>query len=287
MIELMFSHVRAYASWALRCGLTLPHRASQQASTARQAFSILPVLAMLFFPTITYSSNLPRNEPQGWQWYNEHQEQELEVSTPPPVQPALSATERKKRLQKITQEALDKAILDSSPENSAAFMRWQNFWTEKAGDFTQNTKEALLLYPELDYNLKYSHYNGTVKDQMAMDREREKTAIAKLSSQYGIFFFYRGKMPLDTLLGSVINSFAKDHHVSIIPISVDGSANPALPYTRPDTGQSKTMGIKHFPALFLVDPKRETYRPLAYGFITPDDLSRQFLNVATGFKSEY
>jgi hypothetical protein len=47
------------------------------------------------------------------------------------------------------------------------------------------------------------------------------------------------------------------------------------------------MGISHFPALFLVDPKDESYQPLAYGFITQDDLARQFLDVATGFKPNF
>lgn len=273
--------------WAPRRGIGSPHRASQQASNARQCRALWPLLlTMLSGPVMAQTDTPPRREPQGWQWYNEHQDQDDEQATPA-APPPLSASERKKRYQQATQEALDKAILEPSPENFAAFMRWQNFWTESAGRFSQSGKAALLQYPELDYNLKYSHYNGTVKDQLAMDRQKENEAIASLSARYGIFFFYRGKQPLDTLLGSVINSFAQAHRVSIIPISVDGQLNPALPQSRPDRGQSKAMGIKHFPAMFLVDPKKETYRPLAYGFITPDDLARQFLNVATGFKGEF
>ena len=166
-------------------------------------------------------------------------------------------------------------------------MRWQNFWTERAGKFSQSAKSAMLKYPELDYNLKYSHYNGTVKEQLSMDKQKEQAAIAKLASQYGIFFFYRGQMPLDNLAGSIIANFAKDNNISIIPVSVDGVLNPALPTSRLDSGQRQRMGIKFFPAIFLVDPKQHTYRPLAYGFITPDDLSRQFLIVATGFKGEF
>lgn len=273
-------------SWAPRCGIVSPHRASQQASAARQRLTLLPVLLALACPVSAFSSTPPRNEPQGWQWYNEHQEQE-EAAAPALPPPKKSASELKKQYQQATLEALDKAILESSPDNFAAFMRWQNYWTDRAGKFSQSAKAAMLKYPDLDYNLKYSHYNGTVKDQMAMDREKEKKAIAALSSQYGIFFFYRGKMPLDTLLGRVINTFTQDNQVSIIPISVDGIINPALPTSRIDSGQSKKMGINHFPALFLVDPKKESYQPLAYGFITPDDLSRQFLNVATDFKGEF
>lgn len=53
---------------------------------------------------------------------------------------------------------------------------------------------------------------------------------------------------------------------------------------KPVTGQSRSMNIMHFPALFLVDPRNQNYRALSYGFMTQDDLSKRFLNVATGFK---
>ena len=46
------------------------------------------------------------------------------------------------------------------------------------------------------------------------------------------------------------------------------------------------MGIKHFPALFLVNPRKGEYKPIAYGFITPDDLARRVLNIVSGFKTE-
>ena len=94
-------------------------------------------------------------------------------------------------------------------------------------------------------------------------------------------------MPIDNLMGSVIKNFAKDHGLSIIPISVDETINPELPNSKLDSGQSKTMGVRFFPALFLVNPKNETYQPLAYGFITSDALSKQFLNIVTDFKGEY
>ncbi|HHQ4545269.1 TPA: type-F conjugative transfer system pilin assembly protein TraF [Aeromonas veronii] len=276
------------SGWTLRHCVFSQCRASQQASEARQFFyvSLFVVIIVSAFPATAFSSTEPRTKPQGWQWYNEPQD-EADENTPPPAQSTMSASERKKLYQQATQEALDNAIINSSPDNAARFIRWQNYWTDRAGRFSQSAKEAMLKYPELDYNLKYSHYNGTVKDQLEIDRQKEKAAIKELSSQYGVFFFYRGKLPLDLLLGGVISRFSQDNNVSIIPISVDGVVNPVLPTTRVDSGQSKKMGIKFFPALFLVDPKRETYRPLSYGFITPDDLSRQFLNVATGFKGEF
>lgn len=276
------------SGWAPRGGIVSPHQASQQASVARQWAALLGAVLLLVSPLQVHSAILDYADPQGWQWYNEPEDDEEETQQANPQAPApSSATELKKQLQRATEEAKDRAILFSSPDNFAKYMRWQNFWTDRAGAFTQSAKQAMLKYPELDYNLRYSYYNGTVEKQIEIDRNKEKDAIKKISGSHGIFFFYRGKMPIDNLMGSVINHFSKDNNLSIIPISVDGTINPDLPNSKLDSGQSRTMGVKFFPALFLVNPKSETYQPLAYGFITSDALSKQFLNIITDFKGEY
>jgi type-F conjugative transfer system pilin assembly protein TraF len=276
------------SGWAPRCGIVSPHQASQQASIARQWAVRLGAVLLLVSPLQALSAVLEYSDPQGWQWYNDPLDDEEDTPQANPQTPApRSATELKKQLQRATEEAKDRAILFSSPDNFAKYMRWQNFWTDRAGEFTQSAKQAMLKYPELDYNLRYSYYNGTVEKQMEIDRKKEKSAIEKIANSHGIFFFYRGKMPIDNLMGSVIKNFAKDHRLSIIPISVDETINPELPNSKLDSGQSKTMGVRFFPALFLVNPKNETYQPLAYGFITSDALSKQFLNIVTDFKGEY
>lgn len=75
--------------------------------------------------------------------------------------------------------------------------------------------------------------------------------------------------------------------IPVIPITVDGRVNPDLPESKQDTGQAGKMGIKHFPAVYLVEPGKKTFKPLAYGFITQDDLARRMLNVVTDFKPRF
>ena len=81
-----------------------------------------------------------------------------------------------------------------------------------------------------------------------------------------------------------MKSFGEQYGLSIIPISIDGKMASSYPQSKLDNGQAMAMGIKHFPALFLVNPKKNEYKPLAYGFITQDDLARRVLNVVTNFK---
>lgn len=246
----------------------------------------LCLLAMLTGVSVAYAEPVITDS-LGWHWYNEPLDDDEVV--PQPIQPGtlLSPSEQKNQLQQATKTALDTAILYPTPENFKRYMTLQNFWTTKAGEFSQSAKQAMLMYPELDYNLQFSHYNGTVPAQMQSDQQKQKDAIASLATDHGLFFFYRGKDPRDSLLASVVKSFCDEHGLSLIAVSVDGTLSPALPRSRRDSGQTKKMGIRYFPALFLVNPADESYQPVAYGFITPDDLSRQFLNVATGFKANF
>jgi hypothetical protein len=66
-----------------------------------------------------------------------------------------------------TKRSLYEAILYPSSDNFVKYFRLQNYWTQQAGLFSMSAKKAMLENPELDYNLQYSHYNGTVKNQLA------------------------------------------------------------------------------------------------------------------------
>lgn len=229
----------------------------------------------------------------GWHWYNEPKPEKKRPPPPPAPAPRvpdfskLSAVEQSEVLKKLTSEAQARAILYPTAENTATFLRWQKFWTDRASAFSQSFAVAQLKYPDLDYNLEHPHYNSTAPLQQARDQAEQTDAIRDLSARYGLFYFYRGADPIDAQMAGVVADFARTRGIELIPVSVDGNVSPLVPESRQDTGQTKRMGISHFPALFLVEPKTRTYRPLAYGFMTQDDLAKRFLNVATGFKPNF
>lgn len=145
-------------------------------------------------------------------------------------------------LQTATKRALYEAILYPGVDNFVKYFRLQNYWTQQAGLFSMSAKKAMLAHPELDYNLQYSHYNGTVRNQLAADQAQQRQAISKLAEHYGIMFFYRGQDPIDGQLAQVINGFRATYGLSVIPVTVDGVINPMLPDTRPDQGQAQRLG---------------------------------------------
>ncbi|ENN1498186.1 conjugal transfer protein TraF, partial [Salmonella enterica subsp. enterica serovar Typhimurium] len=118
----------------------------------------------------------------GWQWYNDPvklpdpktTDKSAQVRQEPDIMQKLSA------LQTATKRALYEAILYPGVDNFVKYFRLQNYWTQQAGLFSMSAKKAMLAHPELDYNLQYSHYNGTVRNQLAADQAQQRQAISKL-----------------------------------------------------------------------------------------------------------
>ncbi|EBC4088825.1 type-F conjugative transfer system pilin assembly protein TraF [Salmonella enterica] len=240
-------------------------------------------------PHEVLTSNYAREE--GWQWYNPNAQEEDPVPAPPPTQQdrlaSMTPSEQKKVLQQATREALDTAILYPSAENFRRFMTLQNFWTDRATDFTQTSKLARLKYPELDYNVKRSHYNGSVEARLSEEKKVQSAVISQVAQRYGLFFFYRGNNAVDNLMAGVIRAFCEDRGITLMAVSVDGKISDQLPQSRPDSGQAEQMHVTHFPATFLVDPKTHQWQPLAWGFMSHDDLDNQMVSVLTQFRATY
>ena len=257
---------------------------------------LIPLLLLsVSLPALAEEIISPAPPFTGWSWYNEPKKKpEAPVpKAPEPPQPAvpdlskMSALEQAKVLKGYTMEALNRAILYPTRENTATFLKWQKFWTDRGSMFSQSFAAAQLSNPELDYNLEFPHYNSTAPLVQSRDQQLREQAIAKLSSQYGLFYFYRGSDPIDAQMAGVVADFAKTNRISLIPVSVDGQLAPSLPDSRPDSGQIKAMNVSHFPALFLVEPRSRQFQPLAWGFMTQDDLAKRFLNVSNGFKPNF
>lgn len=223
----------------------------------------------------------------GWHWYNEPPPEEEKPEDDAVPLSALPPTVRMTLLKKLTRDRLNRAILSPSPQHAADYLRLQSYLVNLSGQFTQSAKKALLLYPDLDYNLEHSRYNSTASLQQTAARQAQTAAIHALGQRYGLFLFYRGNNPIDSQMAASVGQFSQQYGLSLIPVSMDGARSEALPQTRQDSGQASRMGVSQFPALVLVEPGSEHYQPLAYGFMTQDDLARRFLDVATDFKPQY
>lgn len=131
------------------------------------------------------------------------------------------------------------------------------------------------------------YFDTAARPQMKeiLDGEASQIITNNVSSAFYMtgIDVYRGNDALDSELAKVVQRFSEEYGIALIPVSMDGARSEALPQTRPDGGQSQRLGVTHLPALYLVEPGAERYQPLAYGFMTQDDLMKRFLSVATDF----
>lgn len=103
----------------------------------------------------------------GWQWYNEKLKNRSRIRRPRlRLRRRMDIMAKLAELQSATKRSLYEAILYPSSDNFVKYFRLQNYWTQQAGLFSMSAKKAMLENPELDYNLQYSHYNGTVKTSL-------------------------------------------------------------------------------------------------------------------------
>lgn len=234
-----------------------------------------------------------RLDTEGWHWYVDPPAPEAEPEhkpTPPPPPAAWreeNATELRKAFQKAYEKALDRALMFPTAENFAQYKRLQDFIVNKSTRFAQSSREAYLLHPELDYNLQYSNANATAPVYYKERRRKEQEAITALTRTNGLFFFYQGKNPIDVAMAYVVKAFAQSNSLKVLMISVDGEVPSDLPESLSDSGQAKQMRVSYFPALFLVNPKEKTWRPVSYGFRAQDALAAQFRLIATDFEPDF
>lgn len=229
------------------------------------------------------------DESKGFHWYNdpiEIEEDKKEVSKPTTITKE-NAEKIIKKLNADLNKAKALAILIPTTKNIAEYRKYQDLMTELSSNFASQWKRTLLEYPELDYNLRYSHYNNVASVTSKQDQKNRFLAISDLTKKYGLFFFYRGENELDQLFASVVSQFSTTHHIPIVAISIDKKISPYFPLTKSNKGIVEKFNIKHFPTILLVDPKNKQVKPLSYGFMSLTDLEKRFLDVATNFKPNY
>lgn len=239
-------------------------------------------------PCMADVKSIDYDDPVGYQFYNLPEKKEIVEKEI--IRPRIEMTQSEtamiqmKAIQKKLDESKANAIMNPTTENIAIYKTYQDFFTEKASVFSSQWEKTLLEYPHLDYNIQNSHYNATASIKTAKERQEQANAVKMVNQQYGIFFFYRGSEPLDNHLAKVVKEFSLQYDLAIVAISVDGRISSEYPESKIDEGQFDKMNVKYLPAIFLVEPKKENFKPLSYGFISQDDLARRMLNVVTDFK---
>lgn len=231
----------------------------------------------------------------GWRWYNEPKvRRPLKHTVKPITRPQMvvtqspapmTATEQMRRFHVYMNEVKNRAVIDPTLNNVLTLMRINHFIDGKTTDFGMTWKQALLADPTLSYRLKHPTESLARQTQNAQIKAEKIQAIRRLAAQgNGLFFVYQGGDALSQKLAPSLQHFADNYHIPLLGISTDNQMILTIRENKTNRGK---LNVKATPALLLVNPTTGSIKPLAYGFISQEELLGRFLNVATDFKPDF
>jgi len=220
---------------------------------------------------------------EGWFWYEDREKEEKEKENEPhrPLSPtvisasppSITATEEMALIRKELEERLNRAILEPSEENVLAYMQMQKQWIGQSSQFSQAWVKNVLNHPNLDARLTAgptTQYGVQVQKQVLREQKEEK--IRSLVDSHGLFFFYEGKSKTSQAFSFVAKEFAKKYGWQVFAISCDGIFITGFDYNQMDQGITQRLRIGHFPALYLIEPKKQSAVPIAFGLSSVDQI---------------
>lgn len=206
-------------------------------------------------------------------WFYCERPKTPDQNSPSPA-PAASATSQLDAITATLRELKAKAILEPTPANVTAYIRFQRAQLDRASLFSDVWQRAIWQDPELDYTLQRP-VSTLGKRQWQDSRSAERNAaMAQLSERYGLFFFFAQSCGACEVMSPIVQSVASTWHIAVRAISTDGGPSRHFPNYTVETNQRSRMGLepKITPAVVLWDA--QTGRPITigYGVMSADEL---------------
>ena len=232
-------------------------------------------LFLILFPLFAHAQDYYEQHAIGWHWYDDPK---LENKTD--KNNNQNPVKQMKTIRQALEFALDKAILNPTPENVKNYIVLQNQVGEQSSQFSRVWQWVLLQNPLLDYSIH--HPTNQAGREVYLDElnSQQDNAIKNLAKQSGLFFFYHSTCPYCQRFAPIVKDFSQRYGITVIPITTDGIALPDFPDSRIDQGQAQKFHVTVEPALFTVNPYTHQAVPVSYGLMSENDLRQRILDIA-------
>ena len=188
--------------------------------------------------------------------------------------PSASATSQLDAVTATLRELKAKAILEPTPANVTAYIRFQREQLDRASLFSDVWQRAIWQDPDLDYTLQRPVSTlGKRQWQDARSSERD-TVMGNLSQRYGLFYFFAQSCGACEVMSPIVQGVASTWHITVRAISTDGGPSRHFPNYTVETNQRTRMGLepKVTPAVVLWDAAKSRAIPVGYGVMSADEL---------------
>jgi conjugal transfer pilus assembly protein TraF len=197
--------------------------------------------------------------------------------------PRATAMDRLGLITKRLDELRAKAILEPTTQNVSSYIRYQREQLDRASNFADTWQRTLWQDPTLDYTLQRP-VNTLGKDAWLSQRKNDQqNTMASLSKRYGLFYFYSGECGACEAFSPVIRQIADQYNLTVLPVSMDGGANPYFKHYVVNSGQYEKMGLSGgmVPALVLFDTVTKQPIPIGYGVMAADEVMERIFRLTS------
>ncbi|MET4131961.1 conjugal transfer pilus assembly protein TraF [Porphyrobacter sp. MBR-155] len=187
---------------------------------------------------------------------------------------APSASTQLDAITSTLRELKAKAILEPTPANVTAYIRFQREQLDRASLFSDVWQRAIWQDPELDYTLQRPVSTlGKRQWQDSRSAERDAT-MAQLSERYGLFYFFAQSCAACEVMSPIVQGVASRWKITVRAISTDGGPSRHFPGYTVETNQRTRMGLEPriTPAVVLWDALKNQPIPIGYGVMSADEL---------------
>lgn len=209
-----------------------------------------------------------------------------------PAKRAAAAPPARERLAAIgtqLEELKARAILEPSPENVTAYVRFQREQLDRASTFSDTWQRALWQNPDIDYTLQRP-VSTVAKRAWTDNRTSDRSQVlSHLGQRYGMFYFFAQSCGACEIFAPILRSVADSHGLAVMAVSTDGGPSKDFPNYVVDSGQRERMGVPNAtPALVLFDTATKKTVPIGFGILSADEImDRIFMLTNTKVGSDY
>jgi conjugal transfer pilus assembly protein TraF len=194
-----------------------------------------------------------------------------------------SAVEQLDAVTAELRELKARAIIDPTPANVTAYIRFQRRQLDQAALFSDVWQRAIWQDPDLDYTLQRP-VSTLGKRQWQDNRKAERDAAMRgLSQRYGLFYFFAQSCAACEVMSPIVRSVTTTWGITVRAISTDGGPSRHFPNYTVETNQRARMGLepKVTPAVVLWDAAKSRAIPIGYGVMSADELQDRIYLLTT------
>jgi conjugal transfer pilus assembly protein TraF len=132
--------------------------------------------------------------------------------------------------------------------------------------------------PTLDMTLEGRPVNARALQVYEEERGAERSErVMALARTHALFFFFRSDCPYCHAFAPVLERFAREHGLQVMPVSLDGGGIAPFDAFRTDNGIARTLGVERVPAVFLAEPGSRTVQPVGFGVLSEEQLLQRIV----------